>query len=221
MQEKDGQEYDSDYDEIDTYGEDKLEDKVYYGSDTTTEMGSSDDEIQELPDGSKRKTVKLYKITNPYLSSEDEDGELQYQDDSEEGEEELEEEDDGNEMEFEEIKVSENLKKKTKKVQEAEDFEQIQPKQKLQRKFVPYESESTDNTPKSNSLNSSATSSQIDESDAASEQSIEMVDLKKPSTISSEMREFKPSGLVNHSKKKREKRKAKKEADKKLAQLAE
>ena len=35
------------------------------------------------------------------------------------------------------------------------------------------------------------------------------------------MREFKPSGLVNHSKKKREKRKAKKEAEQKLAALAE
>jgi len=41
--------------------------------------------------------------------------------------------------------------------------------------------------------------------------SIEMTDLKK--TDSKEMKEFKPAGLVNHSKKKREKRKAKKEAE--------
>ena len=71
MQQNDKIEYDSDYDEIDAWEEDKLEDKVYYGSDTTTEMGGSSDEEEELeilPDGSKRKTVKLYKIDNPYFN---------------------------------------------------------------------------------------------------------------------------------------------------------
>ena len=173
MQQQDGAEYDSDLDEIDTYGEDKLEDKVYYGSDTTTEFGSSDGEPEQLADGKKRKTVKLYKITNPYMDDTDEDGQFfnedeleeELEDYDEEGEEEQEEHEE-NEMEFEEIKVSDDLKKKTKKV-EAEEFEPVEQKQKLKRKFVPFEGESTDNTPKSNSVNNSATSSQIDESDAA------------------------------------------------------
>lgn len=188
-------------------------------------MGS-DEEVQVTSDGKISKMVKLYRINNPYAyNGEDEDGEINIveeegkeedsnieESDEEEGEYELEEdeeqkdEEDQDEMEFEEIKAS---NKKNKE----QEFDQIKPKKKLERKFVPYESESTENTPRTNSVNSSASSSQIDEEDAKMiGSSIEMVDLKKPS-VTSEMREFKPSGLVNHSKKKREKRKAKKEAE--------
>lgn len=119
-------------------------------------------------------------------------------------------------MVFEEEKVPAG-----KKV--ADDAEKIKPKkQALKRKFVPYQegegSTTEENT--SNSHNSSASSSQIDEEDSKMiSGSIEMTDLKK--TDSKEMKEFKPAGLVNHSKKKREKRKAKKEAEQRLAALSE
>ena len=121
MQEKDGAEYDSDYDEIDTYGEDKLEDKVYYGSDTTTEFEDSDEEDDVInPDGTKTKTVKIYKIENPYLETGESDDEIaryiedEKEEEYDEEEESGEEEQDENAMEFDDIRVSDKIKAKSK-----------------------------------------------------------------------------------------------------------
>jgi hypothetical protein len=77
-------EYDSDYDELDIAGDEKLEDKIYYGSDTSSDYvrgngSSSEDEfgVQKKKKPKRKGCDIIYEIKNPFLdhSSEEEEEE--------------------------------------------------------------------------------------------------------------------------------------------------